>query len=742
MSQQNALTADQPINSPKADRLGYSKTAELLARAFLVNDVSSGFVIGVEGGWGSGKSSLVEMSLATLAEAADGPIIVRFTPWLVGDRDALLHQFFADLGPAIEQLVPPDNRQLARDILRRYGQLSKGLAAMAKFAGHLGLPGGDAAHEIINQSSENASQLSEQSLSQLNTALRDQLAVLDGSIIVFIDDLDRLEPAEVVEVLRLVRAVADFPNIAYILAYDPDVLSHSLENAINVPDGRAYLEKMVQASFKIPAPMNFDLRNWLQGEVDSIFPTPDTMTDQAERLAYAIEEWTGLFIRTPRDIVRVVNALKLYATPVLDHIDPADMVFLQIMRTQQPDLHAWIERYVLALSDLGDDRALKGKAHDHLGKALFESLPGDTAAKIQLIRALQDHLPGLDLQGDKEKVMDLAPSRQFSKDEEADAVNHRRLYSPTHFRYYFAFSEAAGTISDQELATFLTDCVSAPANAIATFDDLTTTARPQGGLLAEVLLERLVAKGDALSAAQIKGLFGVLGNSMDTLVQVAPVKGGYVNFVRGDRHQVFGLVAHLSEDEQYATVSALFEHAGSLAWLSGIILSAANDYAASQKDDGSKRPPLLSENAFDMAKSVFCKRLEEANPVDLVSVPYLPALLSAWDLAGGSDGLRMWALHLTPTDQDLIDLLENCLSWSQSNSDGARYTLRWSTAALLFDDIEAFEQQLSDIASDKNNDQWIRDAAAKRLAELREDRFVEEHGRKRQEVWKPTKTVE
>jgi predicted KAP-like P-loop ATPase len=64
--------------------------------------------------------------------------------------------------------------------------------------------------------------------------------------LIFIDDLDRLEPKEVSEVLRLIRAVADFPNITYVLSYDPKIIADTVSRALQVEDGEAFLEKIVR----------------------------------------------------------------------------------------------------------------------------------------------------------------------------------------------------------------------------------------------------------------------------------------------------------------------------------------------------------------------------------------------------------------------------------------------------------------------------------------------------------------
>ena len=71
--------------------------------------------------------------------------------------------------------------------------------------------------------------------------------------------------------LRLIRAVADFPNVIYVLSYDTEVVAKTLQKAVQVDDGLAYLEKIIQVSFRVPRPEAFDLRRWFQDEVRALF---------------------------------------------------------------------------------------------------------------------------------------------------------------------------------------------------------------------------------------------------------------------------------------------------------------------------------------------------------------------------------------------------------------------------------------------------------------------------------------
>lgn len=309
------MIEDTPLKATESDRLGFGEMARHLASSFVQNDLSRGFVVGVEGAWGSGKSSLVNLALEELIGRKDGPRVVRFAPWLVGNRNELLAQLFSDLEPVILKSVPATEREETKAILGRYAQVSSGLAAIADLAKDGGLPFAGIAAKFLRKSSAKAAELSGSSLGELNEDLRKKLKNITHPIIVFVDDLDRLEPTEAAEVLRLVKAVADFPNVAYVLAYDVEVLAKSIERAIGISDGKAYLEKVVQASFKVPKAMSFDLRNWLKSEVLQLLEGLDMGSETTDRLEGVFHVWCGQFVETPRDVVCYPGRLRPECRP-------------------------------------------------------------------------------------------------------------------------------------------------------------------------------------------------------------------------------------------------------------------------------------------------------------------------------------------------------------------------------------------------------------------------------------------
>lgn len=101
----NSMSGDRPLGEGDDDRLGFAFLAERLARALTGQASPAGMVVGVEGAWGSGKSSLMYLTLKALrATTTPKPAIVEFRPWLIGDRDVLLTSLFGDLAKAIADL--------------------------------------------------------------------------------------------------------------------------------------------------------------------------------------------------------------------------------------------------------------------------------------------------------------------------------------------------------------------------------------------------------------------------------------------------------------------------------------------------------------------------------------------------------------------------------------------------------------------------------------------------------------
>jgi predicted KAP-like P-loop ATPase len=91
--------ADRPITSSSQDRLGRGTFAKYLARCILDHNVPESLVIGLNGGSGTGKTSLINLVLEELRYASNNmfdqekPIILNFSPWSYSGQGQLIYGF-------------------------------------------------------------------------------------------------------------------------------------------------------------------------------------------------------------------------------------------------------------------------------------------------------------------------------------------------------------------------------------------------------------------------------------------------------------------------------------------------------------------------------------------------------------------------------------------------------------------------------------------------------------------------
>ncbi len=92
--------SERPIAAPSEDRLGFGSAACHVAEAIRKMASPDSWVIGIEGEWGSGKSSFINLVSDALRKPGNAPEIVRFLLWLISSREGLLKELFTEITKA------------------------------------------------------------------------------------------------------------------------------------------------------------------------------------------------------------------------------------------------------------------------------------------------------------------------------------------------------------------------------------------------------------------------------------------------------------------------------------------------------------------------------------------------------------------------------------------------------------------------------------------------------------------
>src|SRR5579863_6081631 len=118
--------ADRPILKSDQDRLNRSVFAKYLARCLLDHQDPQSLVIGLYGGFGSGKTSLINLILEELEFAStntlddEKPIILNFSPWSYSGQNQLIYSFFRRLSSALRTVPYLDNADHIIHLLELY----------------------------------------------------------------------------------------------------------------------------------------------------------------------------------------------------------------------------------------------------------------------------------------------------------------------------------------------------------------------------------------------------------------------------------------------------------------------------------------------------------------------------------------------------------------------------------------------------------------------------------------------
>ena len=307
------------------------------------------FTFSITGIWGSGKTTFINILKEQYSRNNSVKSIIIFEPWKSDTSDSIVKGFFAMLRDELSNYIPNISSTIDQYVeLLLDEESGKPLKIIGK-----------SLHGIFNED-KNPYEL-----------IKEILERTKHKTVVFIDDIDRLNAAEIKEVLRLIRNTANFPYIQFIVAYDKNYVCETLKNSkINTPD--RYLEKFFNVEMSLPKSEERVICNELltriQETVHTIWGLEKENTEITSMVYYRPDDPTNSIIDnnlvpqvlfTVRDVIRFHNSFYLLAKAYKDQkleneVCFQDLFFLELLRYRYLDIYTILCNKPFVLLQLSD----------------------------------------------------------------------------------------------------------------------------------------------------------------------------------------------------------------------------------------------------------------------------------------------------------------------------------------------------------------------------------------------------
>jgi KAP family P-loop domain len=420
--------ADSPVTDERFDRFERAPFADRIADTIGRRVDPSSLVIAIYAPWGDGKTTVLNF-IRNRLQTYPSVITVAFNPWRLDGEEALLQGFFITLADALNEHLHTTTEKVG-DVLKKYGSLLKVA------------PGGwgDAAVGA-------GTALSSASIDQLKERISALLRDANRRVVVLMDDIDRLNKAEIQGILRLVKLTGDFENTAYVLAFDEQMVATAIGEKYAISSGKLYeagssfLEKIVQVPLHLPPAAPDALRRYCFELVDDAVKESGTeiTQDQMDEFVSNFIEGLEVRLRTPRMAKRYANALHFSLAILRAETYPPDLMLIEGMRIFFPELYDAIRR--------NPDFVLQAQPRERATVGLEEFAREHTSGMTEKERRSAIQM-----------VQTLFPrtgTQTFGRDWDTHFAREQRIASEYYFQRYFTYGVSRSDISDVQFIEFV-----------------------------------------------------------------------------------------------------------------------------------------------------------------------------------------------------------------------------------------------------------------------------------------------
>lgn len=584
------FSTDKPITNAEDDKLGRSGFAERLAKAIINFDTADSYAIALQGAWGYGKTSVLNMAIQKIEETTDKKtVIIRFNPWNFTTTGQLIDQFFATMSSKLKLSKSNERLQKVGELVEKYssvleytqyipgvGSYMNALPKVAKaFGGRMRKNAGEKLKDAVYQKEE----------------IEKELLLIDSRILVVIDDIDRLPNDQIRLIFQLVNSVAGFPHTVYLLSYDKGIVARALDD-VQGQRGAEYLEKIVQVPFDLPPIDKYRVRSILKDELEKIRNIPNSVEVDSAHWEQIFGYCIAPIVTSLRDVKRFCNVLSFSYAAVKPEVDFSDMAGITAIKVFAPTIYEWI--YANRMSLAGGYR----------GGAI--ALSGVKDYRAEMKRIAERIYPD-----DPEYMLDalacLFPSFgnriTYASDFQTPAELHQalRIASESKFDLYFSLSLENVKIPKIELDNSLLRM------SICDLREYVAKLKEHGDLYEYIIeVERNLSR---IPTNRVPVLIDGLAFEHGYIDGEKPLVGANEAFFR--TRCIFELLMKIeNEQERYRIIETILCYTDIVSFdeITALMVSVERNYKNTCENTGAR---LVDENEIDVLRTMYLQRIRE-----------------------------------------------------------------------------------------------------------------------------------
>jgi KAP family P-loop domain len=573
-----SVQVDRPITSVAEDIFDRASFAQQIAETVANRRDPSSLVVGIYGPWGDGKTSTLAMVKEYLKPHSE-VLTLDYNPWFYGDStEAISRSFFNSIKNKLEKSGWFSKENIG-DLMSAYGK------AIPKI--------GDAVHSV-------GEAMTTEALVETRDKVSEILRKHGKKIVIFIDDIDRLDRREIQTLFKLVRLSGDFDHTTYLLAFDDAIVAEALGEAYGAGDplaGRRFLEKIVQVPLNLPPARPDKLRDLMFASCDRVVTENEINLSEADgpELGYALVEAFGRTLTTPRRVKLFDNAIG-FAVPILKgEVRVVDQIKIEALRVFYPTIYNAVRANPdCVLKGLDRSRGQGQVPLSPIDRAI-ETLDADDVEKEAIKRLLQELFPRLG-------------NMTYGDDWNSKWATEKRICSSDYFRRYFTYAVPAGDISDQKIETLLAQALAGDDEGV--IEALEDAYRRNA---AELLVRKLRHHEDTLNIAAAPTLISALAKRASLIPTTQDIIFGTFVFTQA-AILICRIVARMEEDEQDVVLASAAKDTDSLAFIGQLMR-----WSRERGSEGRNRGFLTTERMYPLATILadrFFAAADESNIID------------------------------------------------------------------------------------------------------------------------------